>query len=165
MELWDAYDENGVCTGGLLVRGEPIPENIYHLVTATVVQHTDGDILLMQRDPCKKSYPGKWEVGAGGSALAGEDAEAAARRELLEETGLRAKELLPLYCSIETERHGLYRGFLTEYDGDKNAVTLQRGETIAFRWISPAAFLAFCQTDEIVDVVRTRLAAWIASLP
>ena len=32
MELWDAYDRDEKRTGGELVRGEPIPDGLYHLV-------------------------------------------------------------------------------------------------------------------------------------
>ena len=42
MELWDAYDRNGNKTGEILVRGEPIPEGRYHLVSEVLVRHVDG---------------------------------------------------------------------------------------------------------------------------
>ena len=47
MELWDAYDENENIVGEL-VRGEPIPTGLYHLVSEVLVKHTDGSYLLMQ---------------------------------------------------------------------------------------------------------------------
>ena len=164
MELWDAYDATGKCTGALLVRGEPLPDGIYHLVAETVVQHSDGSILLMQRDRNKESYPGKWQIGAGGSAIAGEDAETAARRELLEETGLTAGEMIPLYRQLPKGHHGFYCCYLTRYDGPKDAVILQPGETIAYRWISTVALKKFAKSDDAIDTAYARLADWIASL-
>ena len=96
MELWDAYDENFRRVEGVsLVRGEPIPAGAYHLVCDVLVRHTDGSYLLMRRDP-RKHYGGLWETTAGGSALRGEAPLDCARRELREETGIRAEELQEL---------------------------------------------------------------------
>lgn len=51
-----------------LVRGEKIPDGLYHLVSEIIVRHIDGTYLLMQRD-INKHYGGWWEATAGGSAL------------------------------------------------------------------------------------------------
>ena len=45
MELWDAYDKNEVKLGFDLIRGESIPDNVYHIVCDTIVRHRDGDYL------------------------------------------------------------------------------------------------------------------------
>ncbi len=164
MELWDAYDADGKRTGILLERGKPIPDSLYHLVAEIVVQHTDGSILIMQRDSSKNPLPGLWQASAGGSALAGETSETAARRELLEETGLTAGELVPLYRRREDVRHAFYHGYLTRYDGNKNDILLQPGETQDHRWLSPADFLAFVQTDAFISFHRDRLQDWLKTL-
>ena len=72
IEKWDAYDKyfNKIADGSL-IRGEVIPDGVYHLVGEIIVKHTDGTYLLMQRD-YKKQFGGKWELTAGGSALQGE---------------------------------------------------------------------------------------------
>ena len=50
-ELWDAYDKKfNKIENTTLVRGEAIPDGIYHLVSEVIVKHTDGSYLLMQRD-------------------------------------------------------------------------------------------------------------------
>lgn len=72
MELWYAYNEDGTLAGFDLIRGEGIPSNYFHLVSEAVIQHTDGDYLLMQRSFEKENFPAIWEIGAGGSALKGE---------------------------------------------------------------------------------------------
>ena len=90
MELWDGYLVDGTLAGRDLVRGEPIPQGLYHLVSEILVRHVDGDYLLMQRDPRKPNYGGYYEATAGGSALKGEDKITCAMRELLEETGVTA---------------------------------------------------------------------------
>ncbi len=69
MELWDAYDKNFNKIDGItLIRGEPIPDGMFHLVCSIIVRHIDGDYLLMRRDD-RKMFGGLWEVSAGGSAL------------------------------------------------------------------------------------------------
>ena len=73
MEIWDGYFENGTLANRALVRGEPIPEGLYHLVSGILVRHTDGDYLLMQRDFAKSNHGAFYEATAGGSALKGED--------------------------------------------------------------------------------------------
>ena len=100
MELWDAYYEYGTPAGRDLIRGETVPEGLYHLVSEVLIQHADGDFLLMQRAFTKPNAPGLYEATAGGSALKGETAEEAAKRELLEETGISAERFMPLYRTV-----------------------------------------------------------------
>ena len=54
IELWDAYDKDmNRIEGVKLVRGEPIPDGMYHLVCDIAVRHSDGSWLLMRRHPVK----------------------------------------------------------------------------------------------------------------
>ena len=72
METWDAYDKDfNKVHNATLIRGEAIPEGLFHLVCDIIVKHTDGSYLLMQRDRCKQ-FGGMWEATAGGSALQNE---------------------------------------------------------------------------------------------
>lgn len=71
MEIWDGYYKNGTLANIDLVRDEPIPMGLYHLVSEILVRHIDGDYLLMKRAPNKKAFPGYYEATAGGSALKG----------------------------------------------------------------------------------------------
>ena len=45
MEIWDAYYEDGSLAGCDLIRGEKIPDGLYHLVSEVIVRHNDGDFL------------------------------------------------------------------------------------------------------------------------
>ena len=58
MEIWDGYLENGDLAGVDLIRGEEIPEGLFHMVCEVLVRHTDGTYLLMQRDLEKETHPG-----------------------------------------------------------------------------------------------------------
>lgn len=135
MELWDAYYSDLKPAGIDLIRGQKIPDGLYHLVAEVMVQHSDGTFLMMQRDLNKPIQPGKFEVTAGGSVLKGETVLHGVRRELFEETGIECDEFLPLFTEIAEYNHGIFNMFYCKTDCNKDSVQLQEGETIAFRWI------------------------------
>ena len=148
MELWDAYDRNLEKIEGMtLIRGEKIPEGVYHLVCDVIVRHTDGEYLLMQRDS-RKHYGGMWEATAGGSALQGESPLDCAIRELREETGIRAEYLEEVGRVRAAERNTVYCEFLCVTDCRKDSVILQEGETSAYKWVTQ---------DELLSMKREEL--------
>ena len=134
-ELWNAYNENGELIRGVeLVRGEELGDGIYHLVAEVVLQHETGDFLLMQRDT-KKNDGGKWELTAGGSVFLDEDSIHAAIRELNEETGMNCNSITELDRVTIRENHTIYVEYYATTSMPKDAVRLQDGETIDYRWI------------------------------
>lgn len=154
IEIWDGYFADGTLAGRDLVRGEPIPEGIYHMVCEVLVRHVDGDYLLMQRDFGKPNFGGWFDATAGGSALKGEDKTACARRELLEETGILAGRLKEIgHC---VSKNTIYYNFLCVTDCGKNSVTLQPGETVAFWWISEKEFAAFIHSGRMIAPQKNR---------
>jgi 8-oxo-dGTP pyrophosphatase MutT (NUDIX family) len=132
MELFDVYDRQGNPTGQTMVRGEPMPAGCYRMVAGVVCIHTDGTVLLMKRHPEKPTHPNLYEASASGSVLAGETPQQAARRELLEETGIRCGELTQIYTA--EDETCLFRYYAAVVDCDKESVVLQPGETVAYRW-------------------------------
>ncbi|MDE5563184.1 MAG: NUDIX hydrolase [Clostridiales bacterium] len=148
MEIWDAYNCNfEKVEGKQLVRGVKIEDGLFHLVCDILVKHTDGTYLLMQRD-YRKSYGGMWEATAGGSALAGETPLECAVRELREETGIVASELTEVGQVIDDKVHCIFVEFLCVTDWDKDNITLQEWETIAYKWVS---------REELVGMKRDQL--------
>jgi len=154
LEIWDAYLIDGTLANQDLVRGEPIPKGLYHLVSEILVRHIDGDYLLMRRDVRKPNYGGYYEATAGGSALKGEDKVSCAKRELLEETGISSDDFMEIgrYISHDT----IYYNFLCVTDCDKSSVSLQEGETISYKWLSENEFISFINSNEMIDVQRKR---------
>lgn len=132
MELFDVYDRQGNPTGQTMVRGEAMPAGCYRMVAGVVCIHTDGTVLLMKRHPEKPTHPNLYEASASGSVLAGETPQQAARRELLEETGICCGELFKIYEAEDETR--LFRYYAAEVDCDKESIVLQPGETVAYRW-------------------------------
>ena len=162
MEIWDAYLADGTLANRDLVRGEPIPKGIYHLVCEILVRHIDGDYLLMKRDKQKPNYGGYYEATAGGSALKGENKISCAKRELLEETGISAADLREIgqYVSHDT----IYYNFLCVTDCDKASIILQEGETTSYKWASESDFIAFVNSDEMIDAQRIRYQDYFVSM-
>ena len=149
MELWDAYDENfNKIEGVILVRGEAVPKGLHHLVCDVIVKHADGTYLLMRRDP-RKTYGGMWEATAGGSALMGESPEECARRELFEETGIKADALLMVGKVVSADT--IYCEYFCETDCEKGSVVLQAGETDAFKWASREELLSMKREELVTE--------------
>lgn len=159
MEIWDGYLEDGTLAGCDLIRGSQIPCGLFHLVSEIIVRHKDGTYLLMQRDYNKIIYPGLYEASAGGSVLKGETAIEAAKRELKEETGIEADELIQIYCCKSKDT--IYNGFLCESDWDKNSITLQPEETISFIWLGKEDFLKFIESDKYIYAHKKRLEGFL----
>lgn len=152
-EIWDAYDgQFNKIADRKLIRGESVPEGMYHLVCEIIVKHTDGTFLLMQRD-LRKHFGGMWELTAGGSALAGETPLECAARELWEETGVISLGLKEIGRIVHNEHRSLYVEYLCITDCDKNAVTLQEGETIGFKWVGKREILEMA--DDALASSRT----------
>lgn len=156
MEIWDAYYRDGSLAGVDLIRGEDVPDGLYHLICEVLVCHTDGDYLLMRRDLNKPVYPGYYEATAGGSALKGEDTWMCISRELREETGICSEEFQLVAHTIIDETHCIFDSYVCTTDWEKDKITLQVGETIAYKWISEAEFREFVNSEEMIDTQKQR---------
>ncbi len=163
MELWDAYNKDGRLAGVDLVRGQPIPNGLYHIVSEVLVKHVDGSFLLMQRDWSKIGYPGFFETGAGGAVLKGETPYDGALRELREETGISTNDLTHVF-TYNDMNHIFFYGYLCITDCDKSSITLQKGETISYRWLSRDEFLQFIETDSCIPFQRERWSLFIKKI-
>ena len=129
-ELWDAYDiDLNKIPGITLIRGEDVPDGMYHLVCDILVQHEDGTYLLMKRHP-DKAFGDMWEASAGGSAIKGETPEECAKRELFEETGVVAEDIT--YVGKVIKSGIIYCEFVCKTK--RKEIKMQEGETVDFRW-------------------------------
>ena len=156
MELWDAYSRDEELIGSMLVRGETIPQGLYHLVCEVLVRHVDGSYLCMKRSAEKPNYGGWYEATAGGSALRGEDKWQCVERELYEETGISCHEFEEVARFREERKQAFFHTFFCPVDCEKNSVQLQPGETEDYLWMSEEEFKAFVNSDKIIPSNRRR---------
>ena len=145
MELWDAYDENRIPTGGVLVRGEKVPDGLYRLVVHACIFNRKNEMLIQKRTMEKDAFPGLWDLTVGGSAIRGDDSRAAIARELKEELGLEYD-----FSGIQPNftvhfNHGFDDVYLIEWDVDLKDLVLQKEEVSAARWAG---------LDEVLDMIR-----------
>lgn len=147
VELWDAYDKSFTKIKGVsLVRGKEIPKGMYHIVSEIIVKHSDGTYLMMLRD-LKKHKGGMWELSAGGSALQGETPMECAIRELKEETGLVATNLIEVKRNINEIHQSLIVEYVFVTDCNKDSIVLQVGETIDYKWVDKETLLRIPQNE------------------
>ena len=164
MEKWNAYTRDGRLTDTVLYRGEPIPAGLYHVACEILIRHTDGDYLLMKRSVLKRDYGGMYETGAGGAMQYGEEPTECAVREMKEETGLDAGELIHINTKISDESQMIVHSYLTVVDCPKDSVTLQYGETEGYKWVNEKEFIEFINSDGMIAHSRKRLENYFRSL-
>lgn len=137
-EYWDLFDHNGNFVRVMQKGKERIPNHLYHITVEIIPTDKAGHLLLTQRHWMKLRGAGDWEFPAG-SALSGETAEAAAIRELQEETGLIAQELFKIQETLIGKM--LRVTFLAAIPDLKTAsVILQDGETMDWRIVTLQEF-------------------------
>jgi len=71
-------------------------EGLLHRAVHVFLFNKRGEVFLQKRSRLKDTHPGKWDSSAAGHLDAGEDYDAAARRELAEELGQDGAGLAPV---------------------------------------------------------------------
>jgi 8-oxo-dGTP diphosphatase len=156
MEVWDGYFRDGTPANIDLIRGTVLADGLYHLVCEVLVQHKDGDYLLMRRDLSKPNYGGYYEATAGGSALKCEDKIACVKRELFEETGIIAENFEEIDHFVFDDDKCIFYTFLCVTDCDKTSITLQKGETMSYKWLNEIDFVSFVNSEEMIETQKKR---------
>lgn len=132
-ERWDLYDAQGNRTGKYMIRGEEVPAGYYHLAVHIWPINSKGEFLVQRRAATVQWKPNLWAV-TGGSAISGEDALTAARRELLEEIGLDANAEEMHQIAFLKRTNSFCSVFVVQTDWPEEAFTLQKEEVSAVAW-------------------------------
>lgn len=90
-ERFDVVDEDDQVVGQAS-RAEVHAKGLLHRAVHIFVVNGRGELLLQQRSRLKDVHPGVWDSSVAGHLDAGEDYEAAARREMVEEMGIEEAE-------------------------------------------------------------------------
>ena len=165
MEIWDLYDENRRLTGKTMVRGEPVPVGLYHLVVDILFLNGKGETLLQRRAKEKSVLPDIWSV-TGGAALQGEDSAEACIRETQEEMGftpdLSAGRVLLRERRDRKNVGGYFRDvWLIRQDVPLEQMTYQPEEVQDAMWILPEKIKA----DETLWAQMNELSFWREAYP
>ncbi len=160
MELWDLYTEERELTGKEHIRGEEIPDDMYHLVVHVWIINSKGEYLISQRSANRPTFPLMWEC-VGGSVLKGESSLDGAIREAKEEVGV---ELLPnnaklVFSKIRKTVNGkkfndIVDVWLFHYDNEvilKNATTDEVKQTV---WMNKKQILDLFEQNKLVDTLK-----------
>lgn len=135
LERWDILDDEGNLTGRTMVRGTSMRAGQFHLVVHIWVVDSQGRILLQRRSPRRRLMPGAW-AATGGSAVAGENSETAARRELQEELGITTQPGEMVNIGRMRRRNSFVDLWLLKRDVDEKQLSLQTEEVAEARWVT-----------------------------
>lgn len=160
-ELVDLVDEDDhvvevVTRAEMRARGE----GARHRACYVAVLTTTDELVVHRRADWKDVYPGWWDVCFGGVLGAGEEWDAAARRELLEEAGVVADPVLLGAAAWAAPGVRLNaRVFLARSDGP---FTCPDGEVVEVRTVPRADIRAWVAGHDVcpdsVDLVLPHLA-------
>lgn len=151
MEWNDIYDSNRNLTGRRHLRGTPWGEGEFGLVVCVWVYDGQGRVLMTKRAP-QKSFPGTWE-NSGGAALAGETSLQAIRRELFEETGIRAEEAEFELLESTRDEWAFYDHYCIFRKTPLDQIVLLPGETVDAQWVTLEDVYKMVERREICQAI------------
>lgn len=148
MEKWDVLDEYGHRTGRTVMRGQGrLKPGEYHLVVHIWIISDNGKFLLQRRAENKKLMPGEW-AATGGAAVAGENSQSAARRELFEELGITADDNNFIKLCRFKRRNSLLDVWVITFNSDSTELKLQKSEVAEVKWVSASELLNMIENGE-----------------
>lgn len=162
MEKWDLYTKYREKTGRECIRGEKIPEGLYHLSVHVWIRNSRGEYLISLRSATRVAFPLMWEC-VGGAVIKGESSLEGALREVREEVGLdlRPEDGRILFTKIRGS--GLsYEGrafndimdvWLFTYDGEPQLQAATTDEVADCRWMTPHEIRGLYEEKKLVQTL------------
>lgn len=148
MEIWDVLDRNGMPTGKTVERRRIcLSKGEYHLVVHIWILGSDGRVLIQRRSFDKPLMAGEW-AAIGGSAVSGETAHAAARRELFEEMGIESEENELHLVRTMCRKNSILNIFLISRDTPISELVLQESEVSDAKWVHRNKLRQMIKTGE-----------------
>ena len=135
-ELVDVISLNREKTGEVLPRGLLYPQKKHFLSVHVWVKNSQGQFLMQKRLPNRHVDPNMWSVH-GGVADAGETSLDAAKRETLEEIGLKIENPVLVYQNPEPDPWGgMVDVWLAYSEAKVEDLVLQQTEIADVRWFN-----------------------------
>lgn len=145
MELVDVYDSQRRRTGITAERGN-IPSGGYRVIVHMCVFDDDWRMLIQKRANGKISFPGYWDVSAGGQVDAGEEPCEGASRELFEEMGIR-RRFTPEDRVCTVSYGNIFEDYFITGWTSRDSLYLQGSEVSEAMWAT---------MDEISELIEDR---------
>jgi 8-oxo-dGTP pyrophosphatase MutT (NUDIX family) len=124
-------------------------DRLRHRVTFVVVRSGDGQVLVHRRSDDKDLWPGRWDLAVGGVVQAGEDYDAAARRELAEEIGVVAGPVVRIGSGQYEDDDVRLLAILYEVTCD-GPFTFADGEVVEARFVTLSELRPLVQRESFV---------------
>ncbi len=147
MELLDVFDDNGVRTGKVVVRGDKsvvLGEHEHIAVGVIFIENSNGEF-LMQKTSIEKG--GEYS-STGGHIVSGEDAIVSIRREVLEEIGIDVSSDDIKELGFLLYDRPLRYLFYLKKDIDLKDIVVQQEEV---------EFVKYMSVDEINELIEKNL--------
>ena len=151
LEFNDVYDKDRNLTGRIHRRGSKWAAGEFGLVVCVWIYDGKGNLLMPRRAP-QKSFAGTWE-NSGGAARAGETSRQAIRRELFEETGIRAQEEDFEFLRTTQDNHCFYDHYCLKSQVPLEQIVLLPGETDDAKWVTLEEVHRMIDRKEICQVI------------
>lgn len=171
MEKWDLYTKYREKTGKEHIRGEEIPERLYHLVVHVWIRNSRGEYLLSRRAADRPTYPFFWET-VGGSVLQGETSIEGAVREVKEEVGITLSPesgQLAFTKIRDTVNGEKFRDILDVwvfyYDGEADLTAATTKEVAECKWLRSDQIYDLFQEQKLVPTLDYFFSAFSGPIP
>lgn len=139
---------------GSVTRGEAHSDKTkIHRAVCVVLTNSKNQILLQKRSKHKDMYPGHWTVSSSGHVTFGESYAVAARREMLEEIGVKAAfEVFGKITTREENETEINTIFVGTTDAKEFKVDPTEVEKV--EWISIEKLPEFMEKEPITPFAR-----------
>lgn len=171
MEKWDLYTKYREKTGKEHIRGEEIPEGLYHLAVHVWIRNSKGEYLLSRRAADRPTYPFFWET-VGGSVLQGETSIEGAVREVKEEVGITLSPesgQLAFTKIRDTVNGEKFRDILDVwvfyYDGEADLTAATTKEVAECKWLRSDQIYDLFQEQKLVPTLDYFFSAFSGPIP
>lgn len=154
MEYNDIYDKDRNLTGRTHLRGTPWHRGEFGMVACVWVYDGEGNLLLTRRAP-EKTFAGTWE-NSGGAVRAGENSLQAIRRELFEETGIRAEQEEFELIDSGSDGNTHYDYYCLKRNTPLSQIVLQPGETVEAKWVTFPEIREMIRRKELCYVIANQ---------
>lgn len=152
MEIWDLYNKNREIIGSQ-IRGEPIPDNAYHLVAHIWIKNKKGEFLISHRSETRPTSPLLWEC-PGGSVLKGENSLSGALRETKEEVGIELKPDSGKLIFSKIKGNWILDVWLFNYDGDIDLKKATTDEVCDIKWMTKEEIKKYFDEKQFVPKLK-----------